>query len=253
MKKTVLITMAALLIIFSVGAKFGKKGRYTVGTVPYNPPMEMVDEDQRIIGFDIDVMDLIARQQNISIKFVPVLKENIYRGLIDESYDCAISSLTLADTASSPEITQIGFSEPYMEIGDVVVISEDFVSYSGLESLDGRTAGLLRGTPSKSILEDRYKAETQEYDLIEAAFEDMARGTIDAIICDLPVAARMVNLNDEYRGIFRIVPEPLTRRRYVIAVKKKNADLLSTLNSGIEGIKADGTLKDLMDKWFFAE
>jgi polar amino acid transport system substrate-binding protein len=253
MKKTVLITISALLILVTVGAKISRKQRYTVGTVPYNPPMEIVDEEQRIIGFDIDVMTQIAAAQNISVKFVPALKENIFRGLIDETYDIVISSLTLTDTASSPEVTLISFSEPYMEIGEVIVISEDFTSYSGLESLEGRRVGTLRTAPSKSILEDRYGVVTQEYELPEAAFEDMARGVIDAIACDLPFASRMVHLNDEYRGIFRIAPEQLTRKSYVIAVKKGNTELLSTLNKGIEKIKDDETLENLIDKWFFAK
>jgi ABC-type amino acid transport substrate-binding protein len=253
MKKTVLIAVAALLLLFTTGAKLSRKERYTVGTVPSNPPMEMVDEEQRIIGFDIDVMKEIAERTNISIRLVPVLKENIYRGIIDESYDIVISSLTLPDGTSFPELPQIIFSEPYMEIGEVVVISEDFIPYTGLESLEGKRIGTLQNAPSKSILTERYSAVLQEYDGMEAAFEDMARGTIDVIVCDLPLASRMVHLNDEYRNIFKIVPEPLTRKRYVIAVKKGNTDLLSTINAGIDKIKTDGTLEELIGRWFFPE
>jgi len=253
MKKTVLLILVALLTFTTVCAKLSRKVRYTVGTVPNNPPMEMVDEEQRIIGFDIDVMNEIAERNNISIKFVPTLEENIYRGLIDESYDIVISSLTLRDDTSSLEVTEISFSEPYMEIGEVIVISEDFTSYSGPESLEGKKVGILRGAPSKSILKERYRTDPKEYDLVEDAFEDMARGTIDAISCDLPLASRMVYLNDEYRGIFRIVPERLTRKRYVIAVKKEKTELLSTINTGIERIKADGTQKELIDRWFFSK
>ena len=93
MKRTYLFLFIALVFVIMSGVKFGKKERYIVATSPNNPPMEMVDTEKSIIGFDIDVISHIAEYQKINIKLVPVLKENIYRGLIDESYDIAISSL----------------------------------------------------------------------------------------------------------------------------------------------------------------
>jgi polar amino acid transport system substrate-binding protein len=235
------------------GAKFGKKEQYIVATSPNNPPMEMVDVEKNIIGFDIDVISRIAEYQKLDIKLVPVLKENIYHGLIDESYAIAISSLTLRNAAGSAESMDIIFSEPYMEIGEVVVISEDFEGYTGLESLRGLWVGIAQGSPSGRVLEGDFEINIKEYKNIENSFEDMASGKIHAISINLPQASRMVNLNDEYRGIFKIIPEPVSSEKYVIAVKKRDTKLLSLINEGIKKIKNDGTLDTLIDTWFFTE
>ncbi|UCB46860.1 MAG: amino acid ABC transporter substrate-binding protein [Spirochaetota bacterium] len=253
MKRTYLFLFIIFVFIIMWGAKFGKKARYVVATSPNNPPMEMVDTDKNISGFDIDVISRIAEHQKITIKFVPVLKENIYHGLIDESYDIAISSLTLRAAAGSAESMNIIFSEPYLEIGEVVVISEDFERYTGPESLRGLWIGISQDSPSGQLFTEDFGINTKEYINIENAFEDMASGKIHALSINLPHASRMVNLNDEYRGIFKIIPEPITSEKYVIAVKKGNTKLLSMINSGLEALKNDGTLESLIDTWFFTE
>jgi ABC-type amino acid transport substrate-binding protein len=251
MRKSAFVIIAVLVLTVTVGAKFAKKQRLTVGTVPYNPPMEMVGEEKQITGFDIDVMNLIADGQKFSLSFVPVLKENIYRGLIDGSYDIVISSITLTAANSWPELTKLSFSDPYLEIGDVVVVPEDFGSYAGPDSLKGKPVGVLRDGESSLLLKNKHGAFVMIYDDIEAAFEDMARGTIEAIACSLPAASRMVHLNVEYRGIFRIDPRPLTGARYVIAVRKENTDLLFRINAGISQIKENGSLQELIVGRFF--
>lgn len=250
MKKPAYVIIAVLLLTVTVGAKIPKQ-RLTVGTVPYNPPMEMMGEEKQITGFDIDVMNLIADRQKLSVSFVPVLKENIYRGLVDGTYDIAISSITLTAAPSWPEFTKLNFSDPYLEIGDVVVVSEDFVSYTGPRSLEGKPVGVLRDGESAVLLKKEYGALVKVYDVIEAAFEDMARGTIEAIACPLPAASRMVHLNEEYRGIFRIDPQPLTAARYVIAVRKDDIELLSRINAGISQVSENGSLHELIAGRFF--
>jgi polar amino acid transport system substrate-binding protein len=251
MKKSAYVIIALLVIAVTVGAKISKKQRLTVGTVPYNPPMEMVGEENQITGFDIDVMNLIADRQKISVSFVPVLKENIYRGLVDGTYDIAISSITLDAATSRPEFTELNFSDPYLEIGEVLVVSEDFGSYTGPGSLESKSVGILRDGEAGSLLKKEYGALLVVYNDIEAAFEDMARGAIEAIACSLPTASRMVHLNSDYRGIFRIDPQPLTGARYVIAVRKENTELLSRINAGISQIKENGSLQELIVGRFF--
>jgi polar amino acid transport system substrate-binding protein len=240
-------------MVILAGAKFWKSRRYIVATSPHNPPMEMIDAEKSIVGFDIDVISAIASYQKINIKLVPVLRENIFHGLLDGSYDIAISSLALRDAEGSAESMDINFSDPYMEIGEVIVISEDFEGYTGLESLRGLWVGVAKGSPAGKILAADFGINIKEYDDIKNAFEDMASGKINAISINLPQASRMVNLSDEYRGIFKIIPDPVTSEKYVIAVKKGNPKLLSLINAGIEQIKQDGTLDSLIDTWFFAK
>lgn len=240
-----------LMGIVTTCTKIFKKERYIVATSPNNPPMEMIDQSKNIVGFDIDVVQQIAEKTGMNIEIMPVLKSNILHGLIDETYDIAISSLSLYDDSLPFETIGIDVSDPYLEIGDVLVVSEDSEDFRGLQSLAHKKVGIIEGSRSAQVLKDAGNISIREYSDIEVAFEDMARDTIFALSIDLPTAARYVYLNNEYTRIFKIYSDPLTQDKYVIAVKKGNRSLLNKINTGIERMQRDGSMDQLIQRWFF--
>ena len=230
-----------------------KKSRYIVATSPSAPPLVMIDKEKDIIGFDIDVIEQIAILADINIKIIPVLKGNLLYGLIDETHDIAISSITHPKGTSPSDVLEIDYSKPYLEIGEVLVFSEDFSGFNSLDDLENKTVGVNKNAESKKVFQDHGNIRVKEYSQIEEALEDMALGKIQAICIDLPTAVQLVGLNGEYRRIFKIYPEPVTLTEYVIAVKRGNNSLLNTINTGIEKMKKDGSLDMLIDKWFFSK
>ena len=109
-----------------------KKSRYIVATSPSTPPLVMIDKEKDIIGFDIDVIEQIAILADINIKIIPVLKGNLLYGLIDETHDIAIASITHPKGTSPADVLEIEYSKPYLEIGEVLVLSEDFSGFNSL-------------------------------------------------------------------------------------------------------------------------
>jgi len=95
------------------------------------------------------------------------------------------------------------------------------------------------------------KIKITKYKRISNAFTDLARNKISAVVTDLPIAAQFVYYNDEYKGIFKIVNIPLTKKEYVIAVNKSNQELLKKINSSINLLEKSGELNNLIIKWFF--
>jgi polar amino acid transport system substrate-binding protein len=254
--RKICILLAAILLIGIVTnscSRFFKKARYIVATSPSTPPLVMLDADKDIIGFDIDVINQIALRMDMNVKIIPVLKTNLLYGLIDETYDIAIASITLPAEASEAESPEIDYSDPYLEIGEVIVLSEDFGEYSGFDDLADKIVGIEKGSESKRVLGRQKGITVREYAEIEYAYEDIALGKIDAISVDLPHAVQTVYLSDEYNRILKIQPEPVTKKQYVIAVKSGSNILLNQINSGLEKIKKDGSLEMLVEKWFFAQ
>jgi ABC-type amino acid transport substrate-binding protein len=213
----------------------------------------MIDKEKDIIGFDIDVIEQIATLADINIKIIPVLKGNLLYGLIDETHDIAISSITHPKGTSRSDVPEIDYSKPYLEIGEVLVFSEDFSGFNSLDDLENKTVGVRKDAESKKVFQDHGNIRVKDYSQIEVAFEDMALGKIQAICIDLPTAVQLVSLNGEYRRIFKIYPEPVTFTEYVIAVKRGNNSLLNIINTGIEKMKKDDSLDMLIDKWFFSK
>lgn len=246
------VTLLLLLVVMLMPA-CAKKSRYIVATTPNYPPLVMITEEKEITGFDIDVIDKIAQLSSMEIKIIPVLEGNLLHGLIDETYDIAVAAIVSPQKTHSPERIDIGYSKPYLEIGDVLVISEDMRDFSGLEDLTGKRVGVPIPSESKRVFIERGNIEVKEYMEIDDALEEMALGKVDAVSLDLLSAAQRVMLNEEYRRIFRIHPKAVTKKEYVIAVKRENSALLNKVNSALDKMKRDGSLDTLTIKWFFSE
>jgi ABC-type amino acid transport substrate-binding protein len=125
--------------------------------------------------------------------------------------------------------------------------------FGGLGQLAGKRVGVLPRSAAVDILRSRGKAVVREFQTPEEAFDALALGKIYAVCVDLLTAAQFVKLNDEYRRIFKIYHDPVTRKEYVIAVKGGKSSLLNKINSGIDRMKREGALNTLVDKWFFQE
>jgi len=89
----------------------------------------------------------------------------------------------------------------------------------------------------------------KSYDEIGLAFEDMAVGRINGVVCDTPVAAQYALQQKEYKKKFKIVGDVLTTEYYGIAVNKKSEELLELINKGIKAVQAKGIDKQLEEKW----
>ena len=251
--KSIYSLILFLVIVFSFCiscSRLKQKKSYIVATSPDNPPMEMITKDNKITGFDIDLIKFISEKSNFDINIIPVIKENLIYGLIDGTYNIVISGITYS-TELKTKYPDVSFSKPYLKIGNVIVISEDFYNFKGISDLKGKTVGIKDNSTSEEVLKKYPKIKIRKYKRISNAFTDLARNKISAVVTDLPIAAQFVYYNDEYKGIFKIVNIPLTKKEYVIAVNKSNQELLKKINSSINLLEKSGELNNLIIKWFF--
>ena len=96
-----LILFLVIVLSFSVScSRLKQKKSYIVATSPDNPPMEMITKDNKITGFDIDLIKFISEKSNFDINIIPVIKENLIYGLIDGTYNIVISGITFSIPSS---------------------------------------------------------------------------------------------------------------------------------------------------------
>ena len=244
-----ILTISVLTLSLVSCSKLKSKKSYIVATAPDNPPMEMITKDNRITGFDIDLIKAISEKSNFGINIIPVIRENLIYGLIDGTYNIVISGISFS-TELKTKYPDVSFSIPYLNIGDVIVISEDFYNFKGLSDLKGKTVGIKNDSTAEEVLKKYPKIKIVEYKDISNAFTDLARNKITAVVADLPIAAQFVYYNDEYKGIFKIADITLTKKEYVIGINKSNQDLLKKINSSITLLKKSGELNKMIKKWF---
>jgi polar amino acid transport system substrate-binding protein len=209
------------------------------------PPMEMVDENKEIVGFDIDLMKEVAKAGGFTVEFENTAWEGIFAGLATGEYDAVMSSVTITEERKET----MDFSVPYINAGQVLIVPQDTSGVTTLEDLKGKSVGAQIGTTGSFEIEKVEGVELKTYDEIGLAFEDMANRRIDAVVADTPVAADFALMNPNYKDRFKIVGEQFTEEFYGVAVNKGNTKVLDAINKGLNAVVDTETYDKLVDKW----
>jgi ABC-type amino acid transport substrate-binding protein len=208
------------------------------------PPFEY-EKNGEPVGFDIDLMDEIAKRANLKVEYQNVTFDGIIGGLSSNLYDASISAMTITPEREK----KIDFSDPYFNADQSLMVPSD----SGVGSVDDlgdATVGVQLGTTgeikAKEFAEQgKIQGEIRTFDTIEDAFAAINNGQIDAIINDLPVSQDEVNSSDGALEIVQVIP---TGEQYGIAFPK-NSDLIGPVNKALAEIKEDGTYEKIYKKW----
>jgi len=244
------LTGLLLASVLLAAASCAKKepAKITIATDATWPPMEMVDTNKNIVGFDIDLMNAAAKAGGFSVEFKNTAWDGIFAGLENGKYDAVMSSVTINDERKKT----MDFSIPYINAGQILVVKSEVNGVTKLDDLKGKTVGAQIGTTGAFEI-DKVKAadkmNEKTYDDIGLAFEDLVNGRIDAVVCDNPTAANYALQNDKYKGKLKIVGERFTEEYYGVAVKKGNAKVLDVINAGLKKVLDAGENKAIEDKW----
>ena len=233
-------------LVFAGGQK--ESGKIVIATDATFPPMEMVDTNKNIVGYDIDLMNAAAKAAGFTVEFKNTAWDGIFAGLDNGKYDAVMSSVTITDERKGT----MDFSMAYFNAGQILTVRSDTNGVTKIADLKGKTVGAQIGTTG-AFESDKVKAANsitaKTYDEIGLAFEDLANGRIDGVVVDTPTAASYALQNDKYKGKMKTVGMPLTEEFYGVAVKKGNAKVLDVINAGLKKVLNGDLTKKLEDKW----
>ena len=252
MKKYSLIAflLAILMLLpFSVFANGNKesaeKDTYIFAADATWPPLEFIDENGNLTGFEVELMPLIGEKVGKTFEVKNIPWDTIFAGLKNGSYDGVSSGVTVTEERKMT----MAFSQTILEAGQVIIV-EQGSSINGVEDLDGKKVGVQIGTTGDLTLTDNYKqVVVARYDDIGLAIEDMLNGNLDAAVCDSLIASDFVLANENYKDKLAIAGEAFTEEDIAIAVQKDNTYLLDLINEGLDKAKADGSFDALKAKW----
>lgn len=227
----------------------GPKVKITVASDCTWPPMEFVNENKEIVGFDIDLMKAIAEAAGFEVEIKNTAWDGIFAGLANDSYDAVISSVTITDERKAT----MDFSEPYINAGQVLIVQASTQGVTKIADLKGKALGAQIGTTGAMEIQKVQGVTLKTYDELGLAIEDLVNGRIAGVVADTPIAADFVLQNKNYKGKLKIVGEPFTQEFYGIAVKKGNKKVLDLINAGLAKVKESGKIKELENKWIWGK
>lgn len=250
MKRALLVLLVIGIVTglaFARGAEESGSGlpKIIVASDATWPPMEFVNAQKEIVGYDIDLINAVAEAGGFEVEIRNSSWEGVFAGLETGEYDAAISSITITEERKET----LDFSTPYINAGQVLVVPQSTSGVTTLADLVGKTVGAQISTTGAFEVQKVSGVTLATYDEIGLAVADLANGRIAGVVLDTPVAADYVLQNDEYKGKLKIVGEPFTEEFYGVAVKKGNSEVLDLINKGLAAVLASDLPDELADKW----
>lgn len=218
-------------------------GKISFGVDDAYPPMEYRDEKNTLVGFDIDFGNAIAKKLGIKSEWVPTVWDGILPSLSAKKFDAILSSLSITDKRK----LEIGFSEPYIMGGPIIITKKDNTSIKTSDDLKGKIVGVQLGsTGDNAVSVISGTKEIKKYDKIPQALLDLTSGRIEAVVADDQVGRYYVGLDaSKYLVAGKLNDEP-----FGIGFRKEDKDLTDVVQKAIDDLKADGTLSKISLKWF---
>ncbi len=227
------------------GEKLISKDKLTVCThLPYKP--FQFNEGGDVVGFDVDMMDLVAKELGVEQEIIDTPFEGIQSGESLNAGKCDIAAAGMTITEERAKV--IDFSDPYFDATQALLVKAD----SGITSLDdlaGKSIAVQEGTTGEEYVNDNAPedAEIRSFEDLALLTAAVKTGQVDAGVNDNGVLFDYVNQNPDTE----VATEFDTGEQYGFAVKLDGNDaLLETTNKVIADAKSDGTYDEIFKKWF---
>ncbi len=256
-------TLAALVVLVAPGIptiaqgsddsfeRILERGRFTYGLEAQYRPFEFRDENNNIVGFDIDLANEIAERWGVEAEPVDTDWATVIQTLYNGGFDFILGGMT----ATEARYQRVNFSVPYMDASSGLLVKAD----SGIQSredLNGRVVAAGAGTPSVQQLQITaeelgisFSGDIRTFDNDLVAYEAMLAGRIEAY------ASSIVSLNDFAQNHENFTVLPFQSERWaseytVAAFRKEDEALRQRFNETLLELREDGTLDALQEKWF---
>jgi len=220
-------------------------GTITVAMEGTWAPWTYHDESDNLVGYDVEVATKIAEKLGVEPKFVEGEWDGLLAGLDAGRYDIMVNGVDI-----TPERAEkYDFSTPYAYNRTAVITQKDNDSIKTLEDLNGKTtANTISSTYAE--LAEQYGATVTGVDDLNQTFELLLSGRIDATLnAEVTYYDYMKEHPDANAKIAVLAADA---NEVAIPMRKgdETATLRAAIDTAIEEMRADGTLKELSEKYF---
>lgn len=213
-------------------------------------PMGFRDESGEIVGFDVDLAKELGDRLDKEVTFQPIdwtMKEaELNSGNIDFIWN--------GYTITEDRKEKVDFSTPYLNNSQVIVTLADS-DIKTKADLAGKKVGAQNESSAVAAMEKEAelyasfnggKAITFEDN--NQALMDLEAGRCDAIVADEILVRYYIKLKGEEK--FKVLDENFGEEEYGVGMRKGDTKMLEAFNKALEEMKADGTMKEVSEKWF---
>ena len=207
-------------------------------------PWSYHDESDTLVGYDVEVSRAIAEKLGVEPEYVESDWDSLFAGLDAGRFDMVCNGVEVTDERA----LTYDFTTPYGYIHTALAVRKDNDEIKTFEDLKGKTtANSLASTYME--LAESYGATVQGIDTLEETIQLLTAGRIDATLNADVSFYDYLNVHPD--ADFKLVAQTAEASHVAIPVlKSEDTAYLDALNTAIEELRADGTLKTLSEKYF---
>lgn len=246
---TIIMTIVSVFSLLTACSQSKEKANdetLIIGIDDKFAPMGFRDENNEIVGFDIDLAKAAVEKMGKTAIFQPIDWKTKETELSSGRIDLIWNGYTITDERKE----KVLFTKPYLKNAQIVATLADS-NLSKLDDLSGKNVGLQSLSSAADALNDNpIKSEINtvtEFSDNVLALSDLKIGRVDAVVIDEVVINYYMS---QEKDTFKVLDESLAPEEYGVGVKKGNEKLLDELQKTLDEMNEDGTASKISQKWF---
>lgn len=223
-------------------------GKFILGLDATFEPMGYTNENDEIVGFDIDVAEEVCARMGVELVKEPIDWDTKEQDLAVGRIDCIWNGMSINPSRAE----QMNLSDPYMK-NEMVFVVPSSSDVASMGDLAGMNIAVQNGSSAQDILEASELCTSGNPVAVTAmatnveALHQLELGLVDAVFLDSIVANyQITSAGKDYK----VLPDGLEEEEYAIGFRKEDQALRDEVQKLLGEMKADGKLGEISTKWF---
>ena len=227
-------------------ARVKEAGVLKVGTEGTYSPFSYHDpKTNELVGYDVEVIDAVAKKLGVEAEYVETPWDAIFAGLTSQRFDVVANQVTRNEERQG----LYGLSDTYTVSEGVIATRADDSSITSLADLKGKKSAQSLTSNWAQVAKDA-GADVESVEGFTQAITLLKQKRVDATVNDnLAVLDYQKSTGDTS---VKIAGKTGDVSEQVVATRK-GSDLVAAINKALADLKADGTLKTISEKYFEAD
>lgn len=254
MKKIITITTIIALLVVSLSSYATQKPKnllqniksskvIRIGTEGTYAPFTFHDASGKLTGFDVDIVNEVAKRLGVKVKFIETKWDGMFAGLDAKRFDAVANEVTIRED----RVKKYDFSVPYIVSKAVLIVNKDNTDIKKFADLNGKKSGQSLTSNLAAIAKEN-GAELVQVDSFNQAIDLLASNRIAATIND---SLSYLDLKKQRPDAqIKVVDSQKTKDQSGILFNKGNKELVAAVDNALNAMKKDGTYLKISKKWF---
>ena len=223
-----------------------QRDKLIVGVKDDTVPFGFRDENNDIIGYDIDLARVIAYSllgNDAKIELIPVTPSNRIMKLNAGEVDMLISTMSI----TNQRLEVVDFSTPYYIAGQAIMVNKSNDATT-IRDFSGKKMIIVFGSTSeKNLRMNVPDVKVIGYKTYPEAYKALKENKAEAMIADDTILLGFLRKDSS----LKLLPKRYSREPYAVAFRKsdKSLSLEKEVNYIIENLQKTGKLKKMQQKW----